>query len=145
MRGSHCRSDQLDQVRSIPITHFYQSNPDQMLDRPSTRALPDRYSIFYDPHPSILDISRFSPRQLHRSLLGHHDLHTINTRSPYGQYSISTRLPRPTRHDTICERSCIERVGMFVPEDKKLFFTGMGADPHLWCQNEKIYNNKNDN
>ena len=78
---SHWRSDQLDQARSIPTTHFYQSNPDQMLNRPSTRSLPDRYSIFYDPHPTIHDPSRTSPRQPHRSLLEHTDLHTINTRS----------------------------------------------------------------
>ena len=101
MLGSHCRSDQLDQGRSSQITHFTQSKLDQMLDRPSTRALPDRYSIVYDPHPTIHDSSRTSPRQPHRSLLEHTDLYTINTRSINGQYSNSTRPPIPTRclHD----------------------------------------------
>ena len=101
MLRSHCRSDQLDQGRSSQITHFTQSKLDQMLDRTSTRALPDRYSIVYDPHPTIHDSSRTSPRQPHRSLLEHTDLYTINTRSINGQYSNSTRPPRPTRrlHD----------------------------------------------
>ena len=107
---SHCRSDQLDQGRSSQITHFTQSKLDQMLDRTSTRALPDRYSIVYDPHPTIHDSSRTSPRQPRRFLLEHTDLYTINTRSINGQYSNSTRPPRPTRrlHDLykILTRAC---------------------------------------
>ena len=110
MVRSHCRSDQLDQGRSSQITHFTQSKLDQMLDRTSTRALPDRYSIVYDPHPTIHDSSRTSPRQPHRFLLEHTDLYTINTRSINGQYSNSTRPPRPTRrlHDLykILTRAC---------------------------------------
>ena len=69
MLGSHCRSDQLDRTRPGQNINFPPIILDQVLDRVSTRALPDplfdRLRSIHDDVRSLLD--------------NHHDQYSITS------------------------------------------------------------------